>query len=98
MLEHTPAMENSHECPSQGRQMISFTDSRQGTARFASRTQIGAERNFVRSFIYHTLWSRVTLGDPAAVASLREEVEALRVAAEAQPVLKTMVEQREADL
>ena len=39
--------------PGRGRQLLSFTDSRQGTARMAAKLQMEAERNFVRSFIYH---------------------------------------------
>lgn len=41
--------------PLEGRRLITFTDSRQGTARFSLNLQLDAERNFVRSFIYHTL-------------------------------------------
>jgi DEAD/DEAH box helicase domain-containing protein len=39
--------------PSAGRRLLSFTDSRQGTARMAAKLQIESERNFVRSFVYH---------------------------------------------
>src|SRR5690606_31127850 len=39
--------------PGRGRQLLSFTGSRQGTARMAAKLQMEAERNFVRSFIYH---------------------------------------------
>jgi DEAD/DEAH box helicase domain-containing protein len=42
------------------RQLITFTDSRQGAARFAMKTQKEAERNYVRSLVYHTLWERVS--------------------------------------
>ena len=41
--------------PMAGRQLLSFTDSRQGTARFAAKLQISSERNFVRSVIYHAV-------------------------------------------
>jgi hypothetical protein len=37
--------------PSAGRRLLSFTDSRQGTARMAAKLQIESERNFVRSFV-----------------------------------------------
>jgi ATP-dependent helicase YprA (DUF1998 family) len=39
--------------PAGGRRLLSFTDSRQGTARMAAKLQTESERNFVRSFIYH---------------------------------------------
>src|SRR5690606_35237053 len=41
--------------PIAGRQLLSFTDSRQGTARFSAKLQVGSERNFVRSFVYHAM-------------------------------------------
>jgi DEAD/DEAH box helicase domain-containing protein len=47
------AADKRDELPAQGRQLISFTDSRQGTARFAATVETAAERGFLRSFIYH---------------------------------------------
>jgi ATP-dependent helicase YprA (DUF1998 family) len=44
--------------PWQGRRMITFTDSRQGTARFSARTQQDAERHFLRSTLFHLLLDR----------------------------------------
>ncbi|GJE42190.1 ATP-dependent RNA helicase RhlE [Methylobacterium soli] len=41
--------------PSEGRQLLSFTDSRQGTARFAAALQSASERNHVRAMIYHAV-------------------------------------------
>lgn len=41
--------------PDQGRQIITFTDNRQGTARFAATWQQDAERNFVRARVLHML-------------------------------------------
>ena len=45
--------EAGEKLPSEGRRLLSFTDSRQGTARMAAKLQIELERNFVRSFVYH---------------------------------------------
>ena len=45
--------EVGEKLPSAGRRLLSFTDSRQGTARMAAKLQIELERNFVRSFVYH---------------------------------------------
>ncbi|TPL71382.1 DEAD/DEAH box helicase [Mesorhizobium sp. B2-3-15] len=50
LLPQTPP-----DLPASGRQLISFTDSRQGTARMAARLQIESERAFVRSFIYQAV-------------------------------------------
>lgn len=66
----------SHRPPANGRQLLSFTDSRQGTARFAANLQNTAERGFVRGYIYHAVQgSMVSSGedDPAA-AELRAEI------------------------
>lgn len=53
ILEFTPAHEEGVDLPAQGRQLITFTDSRQGTARFAAKLQQDADRSFVRSTLYH---------------------------------------------
>ncbi|MBV1918029.1 MAG: DUF1998 domain-containing protein, partial [Sphingomonadaceae bacterium] len=45
----------THALPFDGRQLISFSDSRQGTARFAANMEINGERGFVRGFIYHAV-------------------------------------------
>jgi hypothetical protein len=63
--------------------MITFSDSRQGTARFAGRAQLEAERNYVRSFLYHTLWSRASSSGTSALAKQRVKVEQLQHAIEA---------------
>ncbi len=41
------------ELPSRGRRLLTFNDSRQGTARMAARLQQEAERNRVRALVYH---------------------------------------------
>jgi DEAD/DEAH box helicase domain-containing protein len=72
LLEHVPPPKlEGHARPLDGRRIITFSDSRQGTARFALRTQIEAERNFVRSQLYHLVQSRVkTYDDPQIRATL----------------------------
>lgn len=59
--------------PSSGRRLLSFTDSRQGTARMAAKLQMESERNFVRSFVYHQVQD--SMRPPAGAA---QEAEALR--------------------
>ncbi|MBP0447318.1 DEAD/DEAH box helicase [Roseomonas sp. SSH11] len=59
--------------PHAGRQLITFTDNRQGTARFAALRQQEAERTYVRGFVYHAVQD----GDPHAAAeasNLRSEI------------------------
>ena len=61
LLEFCPKDKgNASALPSGGRKMISFTDSRQGTARTAVKIQQDSERGKVRSFIYHRLISAQT--------------------------------------
>ena len=52
MLRHVPATSPSSMA---GRRLITFTDSRQGTARFSARLQLDAERRWTRSVVYRHL-------------------------------------------
>jgi DEAD/DEAH box helicase domain-containing protein len=82
LLEGTPASlppaaadMTRHRPPAEGRQLLSFTDSRQGTARFAANLQTNAERGFVRGHIYHAVQgSMAASGDTAAASKLRAEI------------------------
>jgi hypothetical protein len=79
LLSHAPVNEKAKPpLPYEGRQLITFTDSRQGTARFAARMEFEAERNFVRSFVYHKLWSQSRRHHPSDIEQLRDSVEKLR--------------------
>lgn len=56
LLRHMkPALKPNEALPWQGRRLISFTDSRQGTARFATKLQQTAERNYIESFLLHRI-------------------------------------------
>lgn len=57
LLEFSPPLDPPRSRPFAGRRTITFSDSRQGTARFALKSQFDAERNFVRSHIYHLVES-----------------------------------------
>ena len=62
--------------PARGRQLITFTDARQGTAKHASSLQVATERDFVRGYIYHAV-QHETPGDPAEAENFRSAIEAL---------------------
>lgn len=66
---------NGAQLPSGGRRLLSFTDSRQGTARMAAKLQVEAERNFVRSFIYHQVQASMMPAPGAAEAIAGVEAE-----------------------
>jgi hypothetical protein len=67
LLEFCPEdSDKPKDKPSRGRKMISFTDSRQGTARIAVKLQQDSERAMTRSFVYHQLLNsknQVTLSE-----------------------------------
>lgn len=63
-LEHTPPMTSGGMgLPSQGRRLLGFSDSRQGSARLAVRLQQEAERNRIRSVLYHALTAERSITD-----------------------------------
>jgi len=71
LLDSVPSQDRGASgAPHGGRQLITFTDSRQGTARFAAVWQQEAERGFARSNIYHCL-----LGGSAASEDRVRKVE-----------------------
>lgn len=55
LLENTETKESLEHLPSKGRRIITFTDSRQGTARIALKMQQDSERAKVRGVVYHKL-------------------------------------------
>lgn len=77
-LEHTPAMEKGQGLPSQGRRILGFSDSRQGTARLAVRLQQDAERNRVRSVLYHALAAARPVVDQNDLTEKMAQIKELR--------------------
>jgi len=77
----TPAKPGGLELPAEGRRLLSFTDSRQGTARFAANIETMAERGFVRAFVYHAVQQAASTGssvDEATCSRLEERLAKLR--------------------
>lgn len=94
----TPDPEAEHSSPAEGRQLLSFTDSRQGTARFSAKLQNAAERNHVRALIYFAAQDSVR-EDPenaAELAKLDAAIAALRAqgGAAAEAALPLLEQQR----
>lgn len=98
LLEHTPGENRdtkpAEPLPMEGRRTITFSDSRQGTARFALSTQLGAERNHIRSELYHQLHQKLksSAPDDAQLQQIREEL------AELEGIPGNAVERRRAAL
>lgn len=74
--------EAGDKLPSAGRRLLSFTDSRQGTARMAAKLQIESERNFVRSFVYQQVQAsrHPPTGAERDAEELKAEIQGLEAA------------------
>ena len=92
-LEHTPPMRPGAGLPSQGRRLLGFSDSRQGSARLAVRLQQEAERNRVRSILYHALADERKIPDTSALERQIADLRRLGT-----PTLRPILEQKEAEL
>lgn len=83
--------------PWRGRRLISFTDSRQGTARIAIKLQQESERNSIRSVIYRYM---IRAGNEAGAARAREleaEIEAL-ASAKNNPEISKLITKKQSEL
>jgi DEAD/DEAH box helicase domain-containing protein len=102
LLEHVPVLNDTkHLHPFEGRRLITFTDSRQGSAQFALGTQLEAERNRIRSVLYHKLQADRASAWPSsgpAVEQLRQEISALEPMAATSPVFAGMLADRKREL
>jgi DEAD/DEAH box helicase domain-containing protein len=96
----TPDPEAEHSSPAEGRQLLSFTDSRQGTARFSAKLQNAAERNHVRALIYFAARDSMR-DDPANAAKLAEldaAIASLRLIGGSAETALRLLETQRADL
>ncbi len=82
--------------PGEGRRLLSFTDSRQGTARFAASIETNGERNHVRAFLFH-LVQKAGSPDVAALAELDQQIAGLEAVVRAQPALVSVLEAKRAE-
>lgn len=87
LLEYCPDGDEPLARPMRGRRMITFTDSRQGTARIAASLQQDAERNRVRSLVYQQVAGQAGGGDADKASQLRAQLPALK----AMPAMKAVV-------
>jgi DEAD/DEAH box helicase domain-containing protein len=84
--------------PFDGRKILTFSDSRQGTARLAMSQQQDADRSFVRSQIYHQLAQASSRKDSEAVAKLEKNIYALKAVAEPSDGIRDMLDAETAKL
>jgi ATP-dependent helicase YprA (DUF1998 family) len=102
LLEYCPDGETPLDLPRRGRRMITFSDSRQGTARIAAKLQQDAERNSLRSAVYRKLVSD-TASSGGEREKLRDEIEQFRahLPEEGNPLrqfLEAQIQEKEARL
>lgn len=77
LLEYAPDGERPADHPCRGRRLLTFNDSRQGTARMAAKLQQDAERNRVRGLVYHLTLQHGRGRANAQTAALENEVKTL---------------------
>lgn len=80
LLEYAPDGIKPAEHPHRGRRLLTFNDSRQGTARIAAKLQQDSERNRVRGLVYHLA---LQLGQGQAgqqIETIRREIDQLEQA------------------
>lgn len=100
LLEFAPDGMDFANAPWRGRKLLTFNDSRQGTARLAANLQQGSERNRVRALIYHLALLYSASGDPAAMNRLTQEIEKLEEILKSTPSsgLESILADRRTDL
>ncbi|KPV39946.1 hypothetical protein AN478_07055 [Thiohalorhabdus denitrificans] len=85
--------------PLEGRRLVTFTDSRQGTARSVIKAQQQIERDYVGSLIYHSLAaSRETQPDTETITKTKDQIAALEQAVGSNPNLKQLLDEQRARL
>ncbi|MCR6659661.1 MAG: DEAD/DEAH box helicase [Asticcacaulis sp.] len=94
LLDGVTPKVTDNSAPYGGRGLLSFTDSRQGTARMSARIQAEAERNFVRSFIYHSVQHSLTATQSSKpeAENIRSQLAALATVPAPPPPVLAMIE------
>lgn len=90
LLDNTPGLDEGRSLPHRGRRLMTFSDSRQGTATFAVRAQLSAERNAVRSILYHQLAAGRSSDEDRLSAEERQQLEALEKLPSLAPPLESL--------
>lgn len=101
LLEHTPPVsENATHLPFGGRRLITFSDSRQGTARFSLQAQLDAERNYARSWLYHQISASKVQVDYSLIEKKKTTIATLEtvVQANADNVLLDLLKREKSEL
>ena len=87
LLEYAPDGAKPSEHPYRGRRLLTFNDSRQGTARIAARLQQESERNRIRGLVYHQSILQGQQQANAEADALKHEIKTLDDIREKPPAL-----------
>lgn len=77
LLDACQESDDASDRPFRGKRLITFTDSRQGTARISIKLQQDSERNSVRSVIYHSAANNVVALPSEVMNEKKQEHERL---------------------
>lgn len=77
LLEYAPDSDKPADHPCRGRRLLTFNDSRQGTARMAAKLQQDSERNRVRALVYHLTLQQGRSQASAQTTAIQQELSAL---------------------
>lgn len=77
LLEFAPDGDKPVDHPGRARRLLTFNDSRQGTARMAAKLQQESERSRVRALVYHLLLQKKGTPTPRQV-DLQKDIEKFR--------------------
>ncbi|WP_176044616.1 DEAD/DEAH box helicase [Burkholderia vietnamiensis] len=100
LLEFAPDGDKPADHPCRGRRLLTFNDSRQGTARIAAKLQQDAERNRVRGLVYHLALQYGRGQASAQTEALKNDIRALEAAQAITPIpaLDQMLAGKKAEL
>lgn len=85
ILERLQPKRNGTPLPADGRRLITFSDSRPGTAQFAARAQLDAERMYIRGWVYHFLWEKAGKPDSKKEEELTLTIQRLEAMQKSNP-------------
>ncbi|PUB77910.1 MAG: hypothetical protein DBO99_09095 [gamma proteobacterium symbiont of Ctena orbiculata] len=100
LLEYAPDGDKPTDHPSRGRRLLTFNDSRQGTARMATKLQQDSERNRVRALVYHLILQHGSAASGSQAAALRAEIEQFETiqSQTPNPALAEIIKQKKEEL
>ena len=100
LLEYAPDGDKPADHPCRGRRLLTFNDSRQGTARMATKLQQDSERNRVRGLVYHLILQHGSAAINSQAAALRADIDKFETiqSQTPNPALGDIIQQKKEEL